>query len=96
MGAVMGSKNLKAIAVRGSRKVEVADKQAVIRLARLASKLLPDNADIQGLQDFGTGSVLNFQNSSGGLPTRNYTSGVFEFADDISGESMADKILKRK
>jgi aldehyde:ferredoxin oxidoreductase len=94
MGAVMGSKNLKAIAVRGNRKVEVADKPAVTRIARSASKLLPNNPDMQGMQNFGTASVLNFQNSSGGLPTRNYTSGVFEFAEDISGETMADTILK--
>ena len=94
MGAVMGSKNLKAIAVRGHGKVTVADKEAVTRLARLASARLPDFPDMKGLQDFGTASVLGYQNSMGGLPTRNYTSGAFEQAENLSGEKMADTILK--
>jgi len=94
MGAVMGSKNLKAIAVRGHNRVNVADKEAVTRLARLASTRLPDYPDMKGLQDLGTASVLNYQNSMGGLPTRNYTSGVFEQAENLSGERMADTILK--
>jgi aldehyde:ferredoxin oxidoreductase len=46
------------------------------------------------LQDYGTASVLGYQNSVGGLPTRNYASGVFERADDLSGEKMTDTILK--
>ncbi len=94
MGAVMGSKNLKAIAVRGHGKVSVADREAVTRLARLASTRLPDYPDMKGLQDYGTASVLGYQNSVGGLPTRNYASGVFEQADNLSGEKMADTILK--
>ena len=94
MGAVMGSKNLKAIAVRGHGRVSVADQEAVTRLARLASTRLPDYPDMKGLQDYGTASVLNYQNSVGGLPTRNYASGVFEQADNLSGERMADTILK--
>jgi aldehyde:ferredoxin oxidoreductase len=94
MGAVMGSKNLKAIAVRGHGKVPVADKAAVTQLARLASTRLPDYPDMQGLHDFGTAGVLNYQNATGGLPTRNYSSGVFEQAEDLSGETMSDTILK--
>jgi aldehyde:ferredoxin oxidoreductase len=94
MGAVMGSKNLKAIAVRGHNRINVADKEAVTRLARLASARLPDYPDMKGLQDLGTASVLNYQNSVGGLPTRNYTRGVFEQAENLSGERMADTILK--
>jgi aldehyde:ferredoxin oxidoreductase len=94
MGAVMGSKNLKAIAVRGHGKVTVADKAAVTQLARLASTRLPDYPDMQGLHDYGTAVVLNYQNAIGSLPTRNYTSGVFEQAEDLSGETMSDTILK--
>jgi aldehyde:ferredoxin oxidoreductase len=94
MGAVMGSKNLKAIAVRGHQKVKTADPPAVTRLARLAPKRVQDIGDMKGLQDFGTASVLNYQNTSGGLPTRNYTSGSFDQAEDISGEHMSETILK--
>lgn len=94
MGAVMGSKNLKAIAVRGHQKVKTADPSAITKLARLAPKRVQDIPDMKGLQDFGTASVLNYQNTSGGLPTRNYSSGTFEHAEDISGEQMAETILK--
>jgi aldehyde:ferredoxin oxidoreductase len=94
MGAVMGSKNLKAIAVRGHQKVKTSDPAAITRLARLAPKRVQDIPDMKGLQDFGTASVLNYQNISGGLPTRNYTSGTFEQAEDLSGETMTETILK--
>jgi aldehyde:ferredoxin oxidoreductase len=94
MGAVMGSKNLKAIAVRGHQKVKTADPAAITKLARLAPKRVQDIGDMKGLQDFGTASVLNYQNTSGGLPTRNYTSGTFELAEDLSGETMSETILK--
>ena len=94
MGAVMGSKHLKAIAVRGHQKVKTADPAAVIKLARLGPKRVQDIPDMKGLQDFGTASVLNYQNVSGGLPTRNYTSGTFEQAENLSGENMAETILK--
>jgi aldehyde:ferredoxin oxidoreductase len=94
MGAVMGSKNLKAVAVRGHGKVKVCDPASVTQLARQSAKTLPDLPDMKGLQDYGTASVLNYQNSAGGLPTRNYTRGTFEHAEDLSGEKMADTILK--
>jgi aldehyde:ferredoxin oxidoreductase len=94
MGAVMGSKNLKAIAVRGHQKVKTADPAAITRLARMAPKRVEENPDMKGLQDFGTASVLNYQNTSGGLPTRNYASGTFDLAEDLSGETMSETILK--
>ena len=94
MGAVMGSKNLKAIAVRGHGKVNVADKGALAKLSRLGPGRVQEFGDMKGLQDYGTGSVLNYQNSVGGLPTYNYTSGVFAGAEAISGETMAETILK--
>ncbi len=94
MGAVMGSKNLKAIAVRGHGKVSVADKKAVTRLARQAAGALPDFPDMKGLQDYGTASVFMFQDTVGGLPTRNWVSGTFAQAEALSGETMTDTILK--
>ncbi len=94
MGAVMGSKNLKAIAVRGHGKANVANKEALSELAKWGAKEIPNNGDVKGLQDYGTAGVVAFQNSSGGLPTRNYVSGSFELSDEITGEKMADAILK--
>jgi aldehyde:ferredoxin oxidoreductase len=49
---------------------------------------------MKGLQDFGTASVLNYQNTCGGLPTRNFVSGFFDQAEDLSGETMAETILQ--
>lgn len=94
MGAVMGSKNLKAIAARGRDKVRLADPATVARLARTAAQTVADYPDMKGLQDYGTPSVLMYQDTTGGLPTRNYTAGVFEQAEAISGETMKDTILK--
>lgn len=94
MGAVMGSKNLKAVAVRGHQKVKTADPAAITRLARLAPKRVQDIPDMKALQDFGTANVLNYQNTMGGLPTRNYTSGTFVQAEDLSGEHMSETILQ--
>ena len=94
LGLVMASKNLKAVAVRGTRKVDVADKTRIAELNRAGTKDIPNNPDVKGLQDYGTASVVGFQNQIGTLPAFNYNSGSFEFADDISGEKMADTILK--
>jgi aldehyde:ferredoxin oxidoreductase len=73
----------------------VSDQKAIARLARAMTKSLPDFPDMKGLQDYGTASVLMYQDTSGGLPTRNYTSGTFEQADALSGEVMTDTILLR-
>jgi aldehyde:ferredoxin oxidoreductase len=94
MGLVMASKRLKAIVVRGTQKPEFADKSAIAELNRWGTKEIPNNGDVKGLQDYGTASVVAFQNSIGTLPTYNYSSGYFEKADDISGEKLADTILK--
>jgi aldehyde:ferredoxin oxidoreductase len=94
MGLVMASKNLKAVVVRGTQKPEFADKAAIAELNRWGTKEIPNNGDVKGLQDYGTASVVAFQNSIGTLPTYNYSSGYFDKADDISGERLADTILK--
>ena len=95
MGAVMGSKNLKAIAVRGHDRPEIADQKALSALARWGAKNFPDS-DIYGMGIHGTAEVLAFQHESGGLPTRNWSSGVFEGQEAIAGETMTDTILKER
>jgi aldehyde:ferredoxin oxidoreductase len=91
MGAVMGSKNLKGIAVRGKQKAEYADSKKL----RSIAKWLIDNVDSYcGWAKFaGTPGSLLAQNAAGGLPTRNYSSGYFEQAEEISGEKMHATIL---
>ena len=96
MGLVMASKNLKAVVVRGKAKPAVANPEALIALNKAGPKLMPENADMEGLGRLGTASVVMFNNSIGTLPTRNYNEGVFELAEPISGEVMADTILKKR
>jgi aldehyde:ferredoxin oxidoreductase len=95
MGAVMGSKNLKAVAVRGSAKPQLADRQGVINLARWGAANFGDS-DVYGLGLYGTAEVLNSQDKAGGLPTRNWQSGHFEMAGALDGTTMAQSILKER
>jgi aldehyde:ferredoxin oxidoreductase len=97
MGAVMGSKNLKAIVARGkSKRLPTANAKAINELARNGAAILDDNGDVKGLQVHGTASVLSFQNATGTLPTRNYNEGQFEDFEAISGEVMTETILKER
>lgn len=96
MGLVMASKNLKAIAVRGNQRPELFDAQALAALNKEGPKMIPDNGDVDGLGKLGTASVVIFQNTIGSLPTRNYNEGQFEECEDISGETMADTVLKKR
>ncbi len=96
MGLVMASKNLRAVAVRGTKKPAVADARALAALNKLGVAWIPTNGDVKAVGEFGTASVVLPQNSSGTLPTRNYNEGQFESAETISGERMADTILIRR
>jgi aldehyde:ferredoxin oxidoreductase len=95
MGAVMASKGLKAIAVRGHKRPELADPEAVKNLARWGRDNFPDS-DIAGMGKYGTAEVLAYQHESGGLPTRNWQSGSFDGFEGITGETMYDTILKER
>jgi aldehyde:ferredoxin oxidoreductase len=94
MGAVMGSKNLKAVAVRGHGKVRVADQAAVRAMARRGRKLLEEFPDVASMQEFGTAGSVAYMDAIGGLPTRNFSSGTFAEAELIAGERMAETINK--
>lgn len=91
VGTVMGSKNLKAIAVRGTKGVgNIRDPKAFMTVTYEKKKILHDNAVTgQGLPTFGTQVLMNVINEIGGLPTRNHQDVQFENARDISAEAMA-------
>jgi aldehyde:ferredoxin oxidoreductase len=91
VGAVMGSKNLKAIAVRGTKGVgNIADPKAFMKVTYEKKKILADNAVTgQGLPTYGTQVLMNVINEIGALPTRNSRDVQFEGAKDISAEAMA-------
>ena len=95
MGAVMGSKNLKAVVVRGkSKKLALADSKKINEMARAGAQNIPNNLDIFGLRELGTASVVSPQHVMGTLPTHNYNEGQFAGFENLSGETMRDTILK--
>ncbi|GAW30163.1 aldehyde ferredoxin oxidoreductase family protein, partial [Carboxydocella sp. ULO1] len=97
VGAVMGSKNLKAIVVRGSGKVEVAQPDRFKEVVSgLLKKIRENGVTGQGLPAYGTAVLVNIINESGILPTNNFQEAYFPAADEISGETLAEKYLKKK
>ena len=94
MGAVMASKNLRAVAVRGTSRLAIADQKALTALNRFGPKGVLENPDMDGLAKYGTASVVMPQDEEGTLPTRNYNEGRFAGADALSGETMYDTVLK--
>jgi len=91
VGTVMGSKNLKAVAVRGTGGVSVEDFPAFMKSTEAGKKVLQENAVTgEGLPAYGTQILMNVINESGALPTRNFRDVQFESANDISAEAMAE------
>ena len=93
MGAVMGSKNLKAIAVRGKKRPSIADKDALKQLAKWGVENL-DDSGIAGLAKYGTAETTGANNAIGTLPAYNFNSGVFDKWEAIDGTTMYDTILR--
>ena len=93
VGAVMGSKNLKAVAIRGTKGVSgIKDFPAFLAAANAGKKVLADNAVTgQGLPKYGTQVLMNVINEIGALPTRNHRDVQFEEAGKISAEAMHEK-----
>ncbi len=92
MGAVMGSKNLKAVAVRGEDKPSIADSEALKEVVKWGAKAFP-NANVSGLGKYGTAITVGVQQQTGGLPSFNFNSGVFDGWEAIDGQTMYDNIL---
>jgi aldehyde:ferredoxin oxidoreductase len=94
MGAVMGSKNLKAIAAKGAtKKISLKDPDKVTALVKWFNENFPKNPDVPGLRSIGTSQLVLSLNASGGLPTRNFREGAIEGAENISGERMKETLL---
>ncbi|MBL7134439.1 MAG: aldehyde ferredoxin oxidoreductase family protein, partial [Phycisphaerae bacterium] len=94
VGAVLGSKNLKAIVVRGTGRVQSADPQKTKEVAKALQKRIKENAVTgQGLPTYGTAVLVNIINESGVYPTRNFQEAYFPKADQASGEVLAEKHL---
>lgn len=92
LGAVMGSKNLKAVAVRGTQTRRAAEPEGFRDLAR-RFKEMEAATGIAHFGKFGTPGVLASQNYKGGLPTHNYSSGQFDGADKLTGERLFNEFM---
>lgn len=92
-GAVMGSKKLKAIAVAGTSKIQIAQKEAFKEAAKTANDFVKESLLKITLEVYGTNMVLDLVNVKGGLPTKNWQSGSCAYADDINGPAINEKIL---
>lgn len=97
VGAVMGSKNLKAIVVRGRAEIPLANRYAFMKEVKRTIQVLkghPITGD--GLARYGTSVLVHIINKAGIFPVRNYSTGVFEEAEKVSGEYMSKTILRGK
>ncbi|MAE63328.1 MAG: aldehyde ferredoxin oxidoreductase [Phycisphaeraceae bacterium] len=90
VGAVMGSKNLKAVAVRGTGGLPIADPQAFMKAYWTMRGDMKDHAGRKGLTDLGTAPTIDMTNMFGGLPTRNFLEGQFEEAANLNGNAIKD------
>ena len=96
LGAVMGSKKLKAIAVRGTKKIPIAEPERLMDMIRKTSSETVTNPNIVNFTKHGqVGSVAPLQ-ELGMLPTKNFQQGTFDRYEAIRGETMTQTILKRR
>lgn len=93
MGAVMGSKNLKAIAVHGENPIPVFDLANYIPLRSESNRVLKQDNEAKVLRELGTAGAANYAEYMGAMPVKYYTRGSFENVDHISGARMTETIL---
>lgn len=94
LGAVMGSKNLKAIAVWGDKDIPVANFEEFYKEAKKCFEDCFKNPNLKPWQKYGTSQVVTWASEIEALPTKNFQCGVYEKAAQISGETMLEKCVK--
>jgi len=92
MGAVMGSKNLKAIAIRGTKDVNVAKPDEFLEFVKMIHERMKGPATAK-YRTLGTPQNVLVHNSLGALPTRNFTNATFEGAEKVSGEYLNERFV---
>jgi aldehyde:ferredoxin oxidoreductase len=95
LGAVMGSKNLRAIAVRGTPQPDLADRARVLALARAGARKVRDVSSHRDFKALGTIQSVADNTAIGGLPTRNWTMGTFDQYQKLSAEAYATSMMDR-
>lgn len=97
LGAVMGSKNLKAIAIRGTNSVKVANPHEFFNIARQMHKILIESEAVQASWSrYGTSGSVDFANTQGFYPTRNFRDGHIEEGERLSGVSQSKLLWIKK
>jgi aldehyde:ferredoxin oxidoreductase len=93
VGTVMGSKNLKAIAVRGTQGVEIAEPAEFMKSVWTMRAAMKDNPGRKSFAELGTAATIDLTQAFGGLPTRNFLQGQFEEYENLNGNSIRDTRL---
>lgn len=93
MGAVMGSKRLKAIACAGHQSIELANPGGFNQAAKRQYEYMNDSLLKIGFDTFGTNMVADMVNVRGGYPTLNWQKGTFEDIDEVNAQAITDKVL---
>jgi len=93
LGAVMGSKRLKAVACAGKASINLANQEAFRETAKRQMELLNESMLKIGFEAFGTNMVSDMVNAKGGYPTRNWQEGVFEEIEEVNGQGLTDKVF---
>ena len=94
-GAVMGSKNLKAITITGSNKIPLHDSEGFTNKSKEVLKRIQENDFVPKRRKFGTPYWVKVINDEGFIPTRNYQEGEFEYGKEIDAESMQKRIVDK-
>ncbi len=96
MGAVMGSKNLKAVVIKGTKEIPVADKEKLRELSQEAYNAILNSPGYPFWKRQGTMAAVEWTNENSALPTRNFSDGSFEFARSIDGYTMEGMKVKQR
>jgi aldehyde:ferredoxin oxidoreductase len=93
MGAVMGSKRLKAIACDGRAPIQLADRTRFLQTAQRQREYMDESLLKIGFDTFGTNMIADMVNVRGGYPTRNWQRGTFDAIDEINAQAINDRVL---
>lgn len=94
-GAVMGSKNLKAIAIRGTGDINLYDKESVLDVSKWVASVYKNNPISGSLNEYGTPAGIAGLNASGMLPTENFSSGAFDRYENIDGDALKELYISK-
>ena len=93
MGAVMGSKHLKAIVCSGNRRIPLYDAAAFNRVTQRQREFMDESILKIGFDTFGTNMIADMVNVRGGYPTNNWQYGTFEQIENVNAQAMTDQVL---